>query len=173
MANKGKKNIPTPAPLTAKASPAKKPAAKDPCRHRKEASTKDGKKVTFVIYRAKEMIGGNWTGKYYIGRTRGTGTITQILDKRKANHHRKDIGDLELVCKQESYSACRGAEQKHYDALKTSTPPTVITTPRKKGKGGAQIAPIRDDHDDRDDYLDCAKNEKTNNTTNPCGVCAG
>ncbi|SFO42543.1 hypothetical protein [Nitrosospira briensis] len=172
MAKKAKVNTPAPTVHIAKANPAVTPATKDPCRHRKEASTKDGKKVTFVVYRAKEMINGKWTGNWYIGRTRGTGTVTQILDRRKANHHRPDIGDLEMICTQDSYSACRGAEQKHYDALKNSVPPKVITTPRKKGKGGAQIAPIRDDHDNRDDYMNCAKNEKVANTTNPCSTCS-
>lgn len=169
MAKKAKVNIPTPAAHVATASPALTPAT-DPCRHRKEKNTKDGKKVTFVIYRAKEMVNGQWTGNWYIGRTRGTGTVRQALDRREMNHHRTDIGPLEFLCQQDSYSACRGAEQKHYDALK-GPPDRRIKSARSKGKG-AQIAPIRDDHDHRGDYLDCAKKEKSGNTTKPCGVCA-
>jgi hypothetical protein len=172
MAKKPKVNTPAPTVHVAKASPALTPAT-DPCRHRKEKNTKDGKKVTFVIYRAQELdANGVWTGNWYIGRTRGTGTVQQAIDRREANHHRTDIGPLEYLCRQESYSACRGAEQKHYSALK-GPPDLRIKGARSKGTG-AQIAPIRDDHENRDDYIQCAKNEKTAppKPKNPCDVCS-
>ena len=104
------------------------------------------------------------TGNYYVGRTRGTGTVTQIINNRERGHHRTDIGRLVPVCVTDSYSACRGAEQKHYAAAKK------ITSPRSKGKG-AQIAPISADNPKKDDYMACAK-ASAQPSPPRCAICA-
>jgi hypothetical protein len=139
---------------------------KDPCRHRRNAKTK---KQKFVVYKAEEEGSAGPTGRFYIGRTRGA-TVAQAKNTRERNHHRKDIGGLEVVCVQDTYSACRGAEQKHYDAL---GPGKRINTPRKKGRG-KQIAPIREGNEKVDDYLECAKKSAENAPKPPggCSICA-
>lgn len=134
---------------------------KDPCRHRRNKK----KKQTFVVYMAPQKGG---TGKYYVGRTRGTGTVEQITLGRQRNHHREGIGPLQAVCIQDSYSACRGAEQKHYDHMNNKG--KTITSARSKGRG-KQIAPIKTDNPRRDDYLACA--EKSAKPSPPgCEICA-
>ena len=133
---------------------------KDPCRHRRNK-----KKRTFVVYMAAQKGG---TGNFYVGRTRGTGTVAQITANRQRNHHRTGIGPLVPVCIQDSYSACRGAEQKHYDHMAKRG--KVITSQRAKGKG-EQIAPIRSDHANRKDYLACAKSSARPSPPG-CKVCA-
>lgn len=135
---------------------------KDPCRHRRK---KKGKKKTYVVYMAAQKGG---TGKFYVGRTRGTGTVEQITLNRQRNHHRTGIGALTPVCIQDSYSACRGAEQKHYDHMAAQG--KVITSSRSKGRG-KQIAPIRTDNTNRQDYLDCAKNSAQPSPPG-CPICA-
>jgi|SRR5580765_2713169 len=137
------------------------PGKKDPCRHRRNKK----KKQKFVVYMAAEKGG---TGNFYVGRTRGTGTVAQITTNRQRNHHRTDIGPLQPVCVQDSYSACRGAEQKHYDHMAAQG--KVITSPRAKGRG-KQIAPIRSDHAKKNDYQDCAKSSAQPSPPG-CAVCA-
>lgn len=129
----------------------------DPCRHRRNKK----KKQKFVVYMAAER---GSTGKYYVGRTRGTGTVTQITNNRQRGHHRTDIGRLKPVCVTDSYSACRGAEQKHYAAAKK------ITSPRSKGRG-AQIAPISADNPKKKDYMACAK-ASAQPSPPRCAICA-
>lgn len=151
--------------ITVSVAPPVPKGQKDPCRHRRNKK----KKKTYVVYMAPQKGG---TGKFYIGRTRGTGTVEQITLNRQRNHHRAGIGALQAVCVQDSYSACRGAEQKHYDHMAAQG--KVITSPRKTGRG-KQIAPIRSDHPKRNpkrnDYMDCAK--KSAQPSPPgCAICA-
>lgn len=134
---------------------------KDPCRHRRNKK----KKKTFVVYLAAEK---GSTGKFYVGRTRGTGTVAQIITNRQRGHHRTDIGGLTPVCVTDSYSACRGAEQKHYAHLAAQG--KVITAPRAKGRG-KQIAPINADNAKKADYLACAK-DSAQPSPPRCAVCA-
>lgn len=134
---------------------------KDPCRHRRNKK----KKQKFVVYMAAEK---GSTGKFYVGRTRGTGTVAQITNRRQRNHHRTDIGPLKAVCVTDSYSACRGAEQKHYADIVAKG--KAITSPRKKGKG-KQIAPISGDNPNEKDYLDCAK-ASAQPSPPGCSICA-
>lgn len=134
---------------------------KDPCRHRRNKK----KKQKFVVYMAAQMGG---TGKFYVGRTRGTGTVEQITLNRQRNHHRTGIGALTAVCVQDSYSACRGAEQKHYDHMAAQG--KVITSKRATGRG-QQIAPIKADNTRKNDYLACAKNSAQPSPPG-CAICA-
>lgn len=137
---------------------------KDPCRHRRNK-----KKMTkFVVYRAAEKPASGPTPQYYVGRTRGTGTAEQIINKREQGHHRTDIGKLVKVCETDSYSACRGAEQKHYADMVANG--KAISSPRKKGTG-AQIAPIAADNPKKQDYLDCAK-ASAQPSPPRCAICA-
>lgn len=134
----------------------------DPCRHRRD------EKAVFVVYKAQEEVGNppKKTGNYYVGRTRGA-TADQAKNNRERGHHRTDIGKLQVVCVTDSYSACRGAEQKHYVATKNK-----ITSPKSKGKG-AQIAPIAADNPNKKDYEDCAKLSAQNAVPQPgCAICA-
>jgi hypothetical protein len=134
----------------------------DPCRHRRNKK----KKTKFVVYMAQEI--GSDPPKYYVGRTRGIGTVAQIINSREQGHHRTDIGALKKVCEQDTYAACRGAEQLHYlDMVKNNK---AITSPRQPGKG-AQIAPISKDNPKKDDYLACAK-ASAKNVSPPCPVCS-
>jgi hypothetical protein len=133
---------------------------KDPCRHRRNK-----KKQKFVVYMAAER---GSTGNYYVGRTRGTGTIDQIINNRERGHHRTDIGRLKAVCTTDTYSACRGAEQKHYDHMAAQN--KVITSPRAKGRG-EQIAPVAADSPKKKDYMDCAK-ASAQPAPPGCAICA-
>lgn len=137
---------------------------KDPCRHRRNKK----KKQTFVVYMAVEKGSSGPTAKYYVGRTRGTGTVTQIINNRERGHHRTDIGSLKPVCITDSYSACRGAEQKHYADMASKG--KVITTKRAKGRG-KQIAPISPDNPKKADYMACAK-ASAQPSPPRCAVCA-
>ena len=136
---------------------------KDPCRHRRNAKTK---KQVFVVYRALQK--GSRPPKYYIGRTRGP-SVTEAKNARERGHHRTDIGPLEVICVQDTYSACRGAEQAHYKDLESKG--KVITTKRSTGRG-TQIAPIKDDNPKKKDYEDCAKQSAENAKKNGCGICS-
>jgi hypothetical protein len=160
MAKQPKTGV-TPTVHAAKANPAGPKKKLDPCRHRRKK-----KKQVFVVYMARET--GSSPPKYYIGRTRGPGTVTQAINNRERGHHRTDIGSLRKVCEQKSYSACRGAEQLHY--LDMVAKGHAITKPRKKGKG-KQIAPISADNTKKDDYVACAKAEATPSPPG-CDVCA-
>lgn len=134
---------------------------KDPCRHRRNKK----KKQKFVVYMAAEKGG---TGKFYVGRTRGTGTVKQITLNRQRGHHRTDIGSLNAVCVTDSYSACRGAEQKHLADIVAKG--KAISAPRKKGRG-KQIAPVKSDNPKKQDYLDCAK-ASAQPSPPGCSICA-
>lgn len=118
-----------------------------------------------MIYYAEEK--GN-TGNFYVGRTRGKGTVDQVTNKRWNSHHRTDIKQLVAQCVTDTYSACRGAEQKHYDDLMSEG--VLITSTRKPGRG-AQIAPISDDNPRKDDYIACAKATATLSPKG-CPICA-
>lgn len=142
-------------------APAASKGKKDPCRHRRNKK----KKQIFVVYMAKQMGG---TGKYYVGRTRGKGSVEEVVLNRQRNHHRVGIGPLVAVCIQDSYSACRGAEQKHYDHWAAQD--MVITSKRSEGRG-KQIAPIKTDNPRRDDYMACAKSS-ARPAPPGCGICA-
>jgi hypothetical protein len=161
MAKVGTGSAPT-AHVAGVAGPSQGP--KDPCRHRRSK-----KKKKYIIYKAPEIdSNGKPTGRYYIGRSSGpaTKTVQQIKDARKAKHHRKDIGEPEVVCEMDTYAAIRGAEQKHYDDL---GPGKQINAPRRKGRG-KQIAPIRADNERKDDYEECA--QRSAQKTNSCGICS-
>jgi hypothetical protein len=148
-------------PHVAGVAPSVPKGTPDPCRHRRNK-----KKQIFVVYIARET--GSSPPKYYVGRTRGTGTLTQVVNNRERGHHRTDIGKLTAVCQADSYSACRGAEQKHYDDMVTNS--KAITTPRSKGKG-AQIAPISADNKKKKDYMECATNSARPSPPG-CPICA-
>ena len=163
MASKAPVTGATPTVFAAGVAPPAPAGKKDPCRHRRNKK----KKQKFVVYMAAEKGG---TGKFYVGRTRGTGTVEQITLSRQRNHHRTDIGGLQAVCVTDSYSACRGAEQKHYQDMVNKG--KAITLPRSKGKG-AQIAPISEDNPKKKDYEDCAKLSAQNAQPPPsCSICA-
>ena len=149
----------------AKVKPAGPKKKLDPCRHRRNK-----KKQVFVVYMARQT--GSRPPKYYIGRTRGPdtgpGSVTRAINNRERGHHRTDIGPLQKVCEQNSYAACRGAEQLHYDDMVKNG--QAITTKRQKGKG-KQISPIRKGTKKEPDYLACAKQEATPSPPG-CGICA-
>ena len=89
----------------------------------------------YVVYQALELDdAGNPTGNIYTGRTRGSDNMTtqQILNKRKSNHHRRNLGELVPVFETNSYEAVRGGE--HY----------YITETRRAGKAADQINGIAD-----------------------------
>ena len=164
MASTNSVNGPAPTVFAAGIAPPASTGKPDPCRHRRNKK----KKQKFVVYVAVETPASGPTPKYYVGRTRGTGTITQIVNNRERNHHRTDIGKLTKVCETDTYSACRGAEQKHYNDMVANG--KAITTPRAPGKG-AQIAPIAADNPKKQDYEDCAKASATPSPPG-CPICA-
>jgi len=132
---------------------------KDPCKR-----DKGKKKKKYVVYEAQLLDKGKPTGKMYVGRTSGKpgATAKEIAKKRKASHHRKDIGPLQVVCETDSYSACRGAEEKHQKAHEAKG--ASLSTGKKK----TQINPISPKNKQKkEDYLECAK-QKNSKT---CGIC--
>jgi len=149
MANKVPANGAVPTMFVASVAPAFPMDMDNPCEH-----PRDKKKRRYVVYIAEEEIDYEPTGKFYVGRTSGTGTVTQIVNKRQQGHHRTDIGKLKAIHETDSYSACRGAEQKHYEDMVAKN--QAITSPRAKGRG-AQIAPIAADNRRKQKYLDCAQ----------------
>ena len=151
-----------PGPHVASVAPPSPPGKLDPCRHRRNKK----KKTKFVVYMARQT--GSHPPKYYIGRTRGTGTVAEIIKNRQDGHHRTDIGPLQKVCEQDTYAACRGAEQLHYLAMANQG--KAIQTKRATGKG-KQIAPIAADNPKKDDYIACAK-ASAKNVSPPCPVCS-
>jgi hypothetical protein len=162
MAKKAKVNTPAPTIHVAKgAAPPVPKGAPDPCRHRRNKK----KKQKFIVYISAEK---GKTGNYYVGRTRGKGTVTQVILKRQQGHHRTDIGYLTPVCETDTYSACRGAEMKHYAAMEAKN--KLIKTPRSPGRG-KQIAPIKDDNPRKDDYIACAEATARSSPTG-CKICA-
>lgn len=161
MPKKQPPNAPAPTIFVAGVAPPVPKGTKDPCRHRRNKK----KKKTYVVYIAAEKGG---TGNYYVGRTRGTGTVMQIVNNRERGHHRTDIGKLKAVCITDSYSACRGAEQKHHADMVSKG--KAITAPRAPGRG-AQIAPISSDNPKKQDYLDCAK-ASAQPSPPKCAICA-
>lgn len=167
MASKVPANGAVPTVFAAGVAPSPQQGKKDPCRHRRNKK----KKTIFVVYMAAEDTGSGPTGNYYVGRTRGTGSISKIINNRERSHHRTDIGPLKAVCITDSYSACRGAEQKHHADMVAKN--KAITSPRKKGKG-AQIAPISEDNPKKQDYMDCAKASALNapQPPPPCPICS-
>jgi hypothetical protein len=163
MASKVPPNGSVPTVLVAGVAPSVPKGQKDPCRHRRNKK----KKTVYVVYRAQEDTGSGPTGNYYVGRTRGA-TADQAKNNRERGHHRTDIGKLQIVCVTDTYSACRGAEQKHFND--TVNKGKAIKTPRSKGKG-AQIAPISEDNPKKQDYMDCA--EASAKPSPPgCAICA-
>lgn len=127
---------------------------KDPCRHRR----KKGKK--YLVYEGVDGKKGKDTfGKTYVGRTSGPGSSTNadVLANRKARHHRKfqKGGGPQVVCTQDSYSACRGAEHIHRQHALAN------------GTGTKQIKPIADANPRKKDYIECAKKSNTN-----CSICS-
>lgn len=150
-------------PHVAGVAPSVPKGTPDPCRHRRNKK----KKTVFVVYRAAEDTGSGPTGNYYVGRTRGA-SLDLALNNRERGHHRTDIGKLIPVCQADSYSACRGAEQKHYEDNVSKG--KAITSPRSKGKG-TQIAPISNENPKKKDYIECAK--KSAQPSPPgCPICA-
>ncbi len=161
MASKVPPNGSVPTVHIAGVAPSVPKGKNDPCRHRRNKK----KKTVFVVYKAAEDTGSGPTGNYYVGRTRGA-TADLAKNNRERGHHRTDIGKLQIVCVTDSYSACRGAEQKHYAAAKK------ITSKKSKGRG-AQIAPISDDNPRKKDYEDCAKASATPSPPGSgCKICA-
>ena len=79
----------------------------------------------YVTYIAPDM---DAPGKIYVGRSSGYGTPQQILNRRKAGHHR-NLGDLELDQMSESYAAIRGRE--HLVPIRITPPPA----PPRGGEG--------------------------------------
>ena len=71
-------------------------------------------KKTYITYLAPDR---EQPGKIYVGRSSGYGTPQQILNRRKAGHHR-NLGDLELDQVTESYAAIRGREHLVREKLK-------------------------------------------------------
>ncbi|WP_430438258.1 RHS repeat-associated core domain-containing protein, partial [Parabacteroides merdae] len=89
----------------------------------------------YIVYQAPVLdANGKPTGKVYTGRTSGADDMTrqQILNRRKSNHHRKDIGQLVAIFETNNYKTVRGAE--HY----------YIEEARKTGEAADQIAGISD-----------------------------
>jgi hypothetical protein len=154
-----------PMPTTDGAAPGKS-SNDDPCKHKNNK-----KKRKYIIYEADILDSkGNKTGMKYVGRSQGKQgeTAREIADRRKAGHHRSDIGPLKVVCETYSYAAVRGAEekhQKHYEAQGKSRSKDVKIGNKKLKK--TQINPISPKHKRRNDYLECAKQK--NGTT--CGIC--
>ena len=143
MASKVPPNGSVPTVHIAGVAPSVPKGKNDPCRHRRNKK----KKTVFVVYKAEEDTGSGATGKFYIGRTRGV-TADAAKNTRERGHHRTDIGQLEVVCVHDTYSACRGAEQKHYDHMVAQK--KQITSPKQKGKGacriGKRIGSVKHDH---------------------------
>ena len=112
----------------------------------------------YIVYQAPVLdANGKPTGKVYTGRTSGADDMTreQILNRRKSNHHRKDIGRLRPIFETDNYKAVRGAE--HY----------YIEEARKTGKAADQIAGISDRNFEKngkklkgDEYMEAFFKEK-------------
>jgi uncharacterized Zn-binding protein involved in type VI secretion len=141
-----------PQPCTAKISTASA-TLQEKCAH------KNDKGQRFVVYIAAVYDEhGNPTGKWYVGRTRGpAGASTrQILNKRFSSHHwrkpsrkrKETIGPLTAVCETDSYSAVRGAEEKHQKAMEAGGLGTKQANP---------ISPRKGTKKKKDKYMECAK----------------
>ena len=112
----------------------------------------------YIVYQAPVLdASGQPTGKIYTGRTSGNDNLStsQILNRRKSNHHRKDIGALTPIFETDNYKAVRGAE--HY----------YIEEARSSGKAADQIAGIADRNFGKngkklkgDDYMEAFFEEK-------------
>lgn len=108
-----------------------------------DVTNKTGKK--YVTYTADDLDN---PGKKYTGRCSGTCDMTpqQILDRRKAGHHR-NLGELELDQVTDSYSAIRGREQQVLESL------------REQGLATDQINGVGPRNKKKDSYMDAAKEE--------------
>ncbi|EGA68243.1 hypothetical protein VISI1226_03970 [Vibrio sinaloensis DSM 21326] len=106
-----------------------------------DVTNKTGKK--YVTYTAEDLDN---PGKIYTGRCSGTCDMTpqQILDKRKAGHHR-NLGDLQLDQVTDSYPAIRGREQQVLESL------------RKQGLATDQINGVGPRNKKKDLYMEAAK----------------
>lgn len=135
----------------------------DPCRHEND---KKGKK--YLVYIAPILDKNKQpTGEMYVGRTSGPGgdNPLDIANRRKASHHRKDIGALQVVCVTDSYAAVRGAEEKHQKDFETTNQSRSIDTKTEKK---TQINPISSKNKKKKEkYMECAKQK--NGTA--CGIC--
>ena len=100
------------------------------------ASLNKGKKK-YVTYIAEDLDN---PGKYYVGRSSGTETPQQILNRRKAGHHR-NLGDLEFDQVTESYHAIRGREHLVWERL------------REQGLSTDQINPISSRNKNKEKYI--------------------
>jgi RHS repeat-associated protein len=113
----------------------------------------------YVVYQAPVLdANGNPTDKVYTGRTSGSDdmSVEQILNRRKSNHHREDIGDLQSVYETDSYKAVRGGEQ-HYieQARKSNAAADQINgiSDRKANKNGYETA-FADPQNDKTGKID-------------------
>lgn len=106
-----------------------------------DVTNKTGKK--YVTYTADDLDN---PGKIYTGRCSGTCDMTpqQILDKRKAGHHR-NLGDLQLDQVTDSYPAIRGREQQVLESL------------REQGLATDQINGVGPRNKRKDLYMEAAK----------------
>jgi RHS repeat-associated protein len=107
-----------------------------------DVANNTGKK--YVTYTADDLDN---PGKIYTGRCSGTCDMTpqQILDRRKAGHHR-NLGDLQLDQVTDSYPAIRGREQQVLESL------------RQQGLATDQINGVGPrNKNNKDFYMDAAK----------------
>lgn len=100
-------------------------------------------KRKYLTYIAPDL---NNPGKIYVGRSSGYGTPQQILNRRKAGHHR-NLGDLELDQVTESYPAIRGREHLVREKL------------REQGLATNQHNPISPRNKKKEQYIQSAIEE--------------
>jgi len=141
---------------------------KNPCKHANDTKKKG---YTYVVYMA-EAIPKTTPPKFYVGRTSGPPgmSVKTILNKRKAGHHRKDIGKLFKVCETTAYAAVRAAEQAHMDIVHAEN--KILEKPPSKRAGKPQIRGLGPNHKRKKDgsYEKCAK-AKSGNPPGSCTVC--
>lgn len=94
-------------------------------------------KRKYITYIAPDLDN---VGKIYVGRSSGHGTPQQILNRRKAGHHR-NLGDLELDQVTESYATIRGREHLVWEKL------------RKQGLATDQLNPISPRNKKKEHYI--------------------
>lgn len=143
------------APMVHQDAAAAAKAIEDACKH---ANDKKKKGHTYVVYRAESNPPTD-PKTYYVGRTSGPPgmSVKDILARRKAGHHRTDIGDLEPVCQTTRYAAVRAAEQAHMNAVPAKN--KILEKPPSKRAGKPQIRALGPKHKRSKDgsYKKCAK----------------
>lgn len=157
------------APMAYQDAAAAAKAIKDACKHANDTKKKGH---TYVVYMAEEITDPpTIPPKYYVGRTSGPPgmSVKAILDRRKAGHHRPDIGVLKEVCRTTVYAAVRAAEQAHMDSVPANQ--KILEKPPSKRTGKPQIRGLRPKHKRKADYEKCAKAEAKNDPT--CDICGG